>query len=97
MADTGARRHCIGDDRAVSTVLDVALCLVLMSAAVGILGIYLAGDEDTSHTPKRRPTRSNCSARRRSASNTRSDRPSSAPPRTLTTTRTTTPGANSRA
>lgn len=51
-ADTGARRRCIGDDRAVSTVLDVALCLVLMSAAVGVLGIYLAGDEVTGHTPE---------------------------------------------
>ncbi|UTF53019.1 DUF7284 family protein [Natronosalvus rutilus] len=51
-AGTGARKRCIGDDRAVSTVLDVALCLVLMSAAVGVLGIYLAGDEDTGHTPE---------------------------------------------
>ncbi len=51
-ANTGTPRRCIGDGRAVSTVLDVALCLVLMSAAVGVLGIYLAGDEDTGHTPE---------------------------------------------
>ncbi|MFC7214854.1 hypothetical protein ACFQO4_12310 [Saliphagus sp. GCM10025334] len=51
-ANISTRRRYIGDERAVSTVLDVALCLVLMSAAVGVLGIYLAGDEDTGHTPE---------------------------------------------
>ncbi|MFP9191948.1 DUF7284 family protein [Natronosalvus vescus] len=39
--------HWDFDARGVSTVLDVALCLVLVSAAVGVLGVYLAAEDDS--------------------------------------------------
>ena len=40
------------DTRAVSTVLDVALCLLLVSAAVGVLGVFLAGEDDPAVDPE---------------------------------------------
>ena len=44
---SGKTVHPNFDARGVSTVLDVALCLVLVSAAVGVLGVYLAAEDDS--------------------------------------------------
>ncbi|MCU4752275.1 hypothetical protein OB919_09795 [Halobacteria archaeon AArc-curdl1] len=40
----------MADTRAISTVLDVAFCLLFVTAAVGVVGMYLATDEVTHDT-----------------------------------------------
>ena len=48
---TGAQFGGDRSARGVSTVLDVAVCLLFVSAAVGVVGIHLAGDDEPTVDP----------------------------------------------